>query len=72
VNFFRDLTLIEWMIVGAIIGILAILVIGAPARKAEKDAFMSDCARDHKPYECQALWKQMHPDPVVVYAPFNR
>jgi hypothetical protein len=67
-----QLTLIEWMIIVAILGILAAVVLSAPAAKREKDAFLAECARDHRPYECQVMWKQMHPDPVVVYAPMNR
>jgi hypothetical protein len=66
------MSLIEWMIIVAIVGILMALVIGAPIMRAEKDAFLAECARDHRPYECQVMWKQMHPDPVVVYAPLNR
>lgn len=71
-DFIRGMTLIEWLIIAAIVLILAALVIGAPARQQEKAVFMSSCTAREPQYECDVKWKQMHPDPVVVFAPLNR
>ncbi len=71
-KFFKDMTLIELMIIAAIVGILAAVVLGLPAQKKERDDFMASCAAREPQYECEVKWKQMHPDPVVIYAPMNR
>lgn len=68
----KDMSMIEWMIIGVIVLILAVVAVGAPARMAEQESFMADCMRQEPQYQCQVKWKQIHPDPVVVFAPLNR
>lgn len=68
----RDISLIELIIIVAILGIIAALITIAPALKAEQDSWMADCTKHEPRYSCEVKWKQMHPDPVVVVAPLNR
>lgn len=71
-KFLSDMSGIEKAIIVAIVVILGVVIASVPGQVREKEKFMDDCGRDHKQYECQAMWKQMHPDPIVVYAPMNR
>jgi hypothetical protein len=66
------ITGIEWVIVGFIVLILAALVLLVPAMQAEQAAFLAECQKHEPRYQCEVKWKQMHPDPIVVIAPFNR
>lgn len=69
----KGFTIVEVCIVFAILGILGALIIGLPTQEKEHEDFLAACMRaGEQPYECQYKWKQMHPDPIVVYAPFNR
>lgn len=67
----KGFTFIELVIVVAIVGILGATIIGAAFGYEEKD-FMADCTHHEPKYSCQIKWKQMHPDPIMVFAPFNR
>jgi len=63
----RGFTLIEILIVVAIVGILIAVGVGAVFQNDAHKKFLAECAHDHKPYECEVMWKQMHPDQTVVY-----
>lgn len=71
-KFLRNMTLIEWMIIFTIVAILLALAAGLPAQVRERESFMASCTSREPQYECEFKWKQMHPDPIVVYAPFNK
>lgn len=68
----RGVTLIEILIIVAIVGILGALLAGIPAQRRAEAEFMAQCEQYEKLYQCQMKWRQMHPDPIVVYAPLNR
>ena len=68
----KGFTFIELLIIIAILGILAAIVLGAIVGKDEKTAFMQSCSEHEAAYQCEYKWKQMHPDPITVYAPFNK
>jgi hypothetical protein len=68
----KGFTTTEVAIVLAIIVLLVIVVAGAIGQVHDQDAFMADCTQHEPKYTCQVKWKQMHPDPVVVYAPLNK
>jgi len=65
------MTFIEWVVIAAILGILAAVIVGIPAQKQARDEFMASCTSAEPAYQCEFKWKQMHPDPVVVYTPLN-
>lgn len=56
------------VVIVVILGVIVGSVIGS---NKEHDVFMSDCLKYERQYSCEVKWKQMHPDPVVVVAPFN-
>jgi len=60
----------EIMIVCAIIAIVVFLgygvVLEAEHKEQERKAFMFDCTKDHKEYECTAMWRAGEPKTVVV------
>lgn len=43
-----------WIIGAVLLGL--IFLVGHSENKA-KDAFMTDCLKDHKQYECTAMWR---------------
>jgi len=45
----------------AIVGIIVAIVIGLISNYHDRQDFMADCTKDHKPYECQVMWTQAHP-----------
>jgi len=57
------MTKIEYVVIAIIIVIL--IVVGI-AGSDERNKFMSDCIKDKKQYECEVLYKQMHPDPQTM------
>jgi len=59
-------TKLEYGIIAAIVVALVLMVVGAMELSEEKQAFMAECIQDRKGYECEAMWKQMHPDPQHV------
>lgn len=73
-KYMKGWTLIETMIVLAILGILIALFIGGVAQEQKRVAFMAECTEHMKNFECEHMWKEMHPDPqqVIVWAPLNR
>ena len=73
----KGFTAIELTIELTIVIFIVVLVVMLPlayiGERNRHEAFLVDCMRaGEKAYECEYKWKQMHPDPVVVYAPFNR
>ncbi len=68
----KGFTTIKICIVLVIVAMLVVIVAGLPAQKREQDAWMSDCLQHEALYSCEVKWKQMHPDPIVVYAPLNK
>lgn len=60
----------EIAIVTAIIVIIVVLgyglVVGAREKEKARKAFMAECVKDHKEYECTAMWRAGEPKTVVV------
>lgn len=55
--------------------ILGVLVGGGAALMHAGDAkkdFMAECQKDHKKYECTAMWRQGNQDVVPVFIPVGR
>lgn len=62
-------TVIEVLIVIAIVGILlAFWKHSEYEAQAEKD-FMSQCRQDHREYECQAMWRSGKPKQQIIMVP---
>lgn len=61
---------VEIAIVTAIIATIVVFGYGfvGAAREREKarKAFMAECVKDHKEYECTAMWRAGEPKTVVV------
>lgn len=53
----RAFTVIEVMFVMAIIAIIAMLVVDVRKTTSARDAFMEQCLKDRKEYECVAMWR---------------
>jgi len=65
-------TTIEHVIVWVIAGMLVVIFIASKQVAAEKAAFMRDCMRDHKEYECTIMWKNAQPDTQTIIVPSYR
>lgn len=62
----KGFTLIELMIVVAIVGVIIAIVCGGVQDVKKKEQFMAECKQDHKQYECDSMWATAHPQPHVV------
>lgn len=53
-----------------VVAVLVALVVGSIISmvKAERD-FMAECTKDHKQYECTAMYRSAHPAPTVIVMP---
>lgn len=56
------------VLVVMILGFLALIFVIAKDTGEREDAFMSECTKDHKQYECTAMWRagERHDSTVVV------
>lgn len=63
----KGFTLIEVMIIVAIVGILIAVGVGAVVLKGERERFIASCMQQEPQYQCEVKWKQMRPDRTVVY-----
>jgi prepilin-type N-terminal cleavage/methylation domain-containing protein len=68
----KGFTLIEVCIVIVIISILFAVMLSMPAQQKAKEDFFASCTKVEPQYSCDVKWKQIHPDPIVVFAPLNR
>jgi hypothetical protein len=66
------MTGIEKGIIVAMVLLLGAIIAGGIAMGDEKEKFLASCTQQEPAYQCEVKWKQMHPDPIVVYAPLNR
>jgi hypothetical protein len=65
--------MMHWIILISVAVLLGSLVgIILPQENKDRNEFMTDCLKHEPWYSCSLKWKQMHPDPVVVVAPFNK
>lgn len=63
----RGFTLVELLIVVAVMGIVAALIIGNSFGDKDQVKFMMECSKYEPHYQCEYKWKQMHPDTLWVY-----
>ena len=66
------MTKIEKIIIVVIVALLGVIVGVAYKNRDAKAAFLASCAKAEPEYQCEVKWKQMHPDPLVIYMPMNR
>ena len=49
--------------------LILIMVLVAVAENKEERAFMKECTKDHKEYECKVMWNQTQPKHTYIYLP---
>ena len=62
-------TMIEKAVAGTIAVLLIVIFFASKQMAAERKAFMDDCTRDHKEYECTLMWKEAQPDTQTIVVP---
>ena len=65
----HNFTRIETLVMGVIVGLVALILVAGKQMAAEKKKFMDDCMRDHKEYECTLMWKEAQPDTQTIIVP---
>lgn len=53
---------------------IGLLIMAYKSDEEKKNAFMQECLRDHKAYECEAMWSGSRPDNVIInnHTPYYR
>ena len=62
-------TFIEKGIAALIVACLFFIFMAAKQQAKEREAFMRDCMRDLKEYECTIMWKNAQPDTQTIIIP---
>ena len=62
-----NLTGVEKGFVAVFVVVLFLFVLSAAETVKKRKAFMAECQKDKKAYECEVLVKQAHPGPNVVW-----
>lgn len=63
-----------WIILALFAGIVWLAIYVAQAESVQRKAFMLECIKDRKEYECVAMWHagESHTQVVPVFIPSNR
>lgn len=56
-----------------LVGCVWLVIVAADHSMKAKTKFMDECKKDHKEYECTAMWRAGEPDvvPMPVVIPMN-